>query len=145
MNRSGMEKVASMLTVIAVVTVLAGCYGSAYDVLIEGPKIGYIKDVPIPENFSPNEKESRTEILADSNFRDIDYVFNGKAHKMATKRFYEKQMPLYRWTPISSGITQGRIVMKYEKDGEDCVVGLEESDFLGGTKLSISIKSKRRK
>ena len=129
---------------IACLSFLNGCGGKASAVLTEGSKVGYIKDVPVPVEFKMNESESHSKSLPDRNIRDIDYVFGGTPHKMATKRFFEKQMPLYRWTQTSSTVALGRIQMLYIKDEEECQISLEKLGLFGGTRLSISIEGKKK-
>jgi len=145
MNRSLIQPWIELPLLFGLLFAVVGCTGQAYEVLTEKSMVDYIKDVPVPRGFKRNESESRSESFPDKNIRDIDYVFTGNAHKMATKQFYEKQMPLYRWgEPVSVSVSQGRIRMIYIKDQEECDITMEERNFLGGTKLSISVKSKKK-
>ncbi len=144
MNRSRMVIVPAWCAVVLGTGFLAGCQGSPYEVLIAKPEVGYIEDVPVPMDFDLNEDESLSRNYPDKNAREIDFVFEGNAHKLAAKRFYEKKMPLYRWSMTSSQLSQGRINMHFVKGGEECRIDLDKKEFWGGTRISISVHKKTR-
>ena len=84
----------------------------------------YEPDIPLPEGFALQEQSSE-DFLAGS-VRYLRHRYAGPADKYAVRRFYRRQMPLVRWTPLSDSQVQGRYTMRFERSGESCTVRIED-------------------
>jgi hypothetical protein len=130
------------MTTGLILAIACACGGGPNAELTAQPGNVYVKDIPVPQDFKINEDESRSRTYPDKNIRDMDFVFEGRDHKLAVRRFYEKNMELNRWALKSSRMIQGRIIMQFEKDRDECVVAVEDVGVFGTTRIDISIKPK---
>jgi hypothetical protein len=88
-----------------------------------------IPDLPVPIGFKLDESESLDYALAGARF--VNHKYKGKPDKFTVKRFYERQMPINRWTLTTAMFAGGEIMMDFEKETERCRVSIDSGSFLG--------------
>ncbi len=96
-----------------------------------------IPDFPVPIGFKLDEKVSRDYALAGA--RLVDHIYKGSENKLAVKRFYERQMPINRWTLTTAMFVQGDVMLDFEKENERCRVMITDGGFWGGTKIKVRL------
>ncbi len=136
--------------VIASMMLLGGCNESATTVsTMSGPGSSApmilelapyhqppIPDFPVPIGFKLDEKVSRDYALAGA--RLVDHIYKGSESKLAVKRFYERQMPINRWTLTTAMFVQGDVMLDFEKENERCRVMITDGVW-GGTKIKVRL------
>lgn len=90
-----------------------------------------IPDLPVPIGFKMDEGESLDYALHGARF--VNHKYKGGSEKLAVKRFYERYMPVNRWTLTTAMFVSGDIMMDFEKETERCRVTIT-----GGTLFSKS-------
>jgi hypothetical protein len=133
MKTSGMIAVGFLLTVAVLVT--PGCQDE--NAALVARARSDIEDVPVPEGFELVDMRSRS--WSNGSLRFVDYLFRGDAHKLAVIRFYEKQMPVGRWSPVTNQTLQGETEMDYQKDRENCRVTISTEGWYKPTFIHVSI------
>ncbi len=98
------------------------------------PPIG---DIPVPIGFKLDENKSRDYALSGARF--VDHVYKGNRDKLATKRFYERQMPINRWVLSTSMFVRGDITMDFEKETERCRVIITNGGMLSSTYIKVQL------
>ncbi len=88
----------------------------------------YVPDVPVPLDFKQVEKKSID--FGAGSARYVHHVYKGKADKWDVRRFYEKQMPINRWSLVTYMNAGGEISLDYEKGNERCRVVVTDGDWL---------------
>jgi len=97
----------------------------------------YVADIPVPLGFELEEKRSRNYDIATA--RLVDHVYKGDADKFSVKRFYEEQMPINRWTLVTSMFVTGEVAMDFEKDSERCRVVVTEEGLFNNTVIRVTL------
>ena len=87
-----------------------------------------IPDLPVPIGFKLDESESLDYALAGARF--VNHKYKGKPDKFTVKRFYERQMPINRWTLTTAMFAGGEIMMDFEKETERCRVSISSRSLL---------------
>jgi hypothetical protein len=138
------------MLLLALSAVLAGCGGSSESVgaSTDGPSaVGPIpelvamrrppiEDLPVPIGYY---LEDGSRDFAAAGARYIDHVFKGRADKFAVGRFYKRQMPISRWTLVTSMFVEGDIILDFEKDTERCRVTVSDIGLFGSTRLKMAV------
>lgn len=96
-----------------------------------------IADLPVPLGFSLDENNSRDYALAGA--RLVDHVYRGRPNKLAVKRFYERQMPVNRWTLTTSMFVRGDVMLDFEKETERCRILVNEGNLFYPTYIRIQL------
>ena len=96
-----------------------------------------IADLPIPIGFSLEESKSRS--FEAGGLRYIDHVYQGRSDKFAVKRFFERHMPISRWTLVTDMFIRGDITMDFEKESERCRILVSPSGVLSAIQLKITV------
>ncbi len=86
-----------------------------------------IPDFPVPVGFRLDEKNSRDYALAAA--RLVDHAYKGKEDKLSVKKFYERQMPINRWTLTTAMFVQGDVMLDFEKENERCRVSITGGNY----------------
>jgi len=126
--------------IIAVATFSAGCSNSTRSVGANGtpgavPAVPDlvargrppIPDLPVPIGFKLDENKSVDYAVAGARF--VNHKYKGNAEKLEVKRFYERQMPISRWTLTTAMFASGDVVLDFEKDVERCRVTITKGSL----------------
>ncbi len=84
----------------------------------------YEADIPVPAGFHLVDRAS--EDWSSGSIRYLRHRYRGRADKYIVRKFYRRQMPLVRWTPISDHNVQGRIIMRFQRSAESCTITIED-------------------
>ena len=99
-----------------------------------------LADIPVPLDFKLDGKASRN--FASEGIRFVDHVYTGRGEMFELKRFYERYMPLSGWTQNTEIFAQNRIMLDFEKGGENCRVTIHEGGGLfSGTTVAVQVWS----
>jgi hypothetical protein len=136
-----------MLSVLLAAAMLAGCGGQGATTEGTAPRTVNpglvprsqppIGDVPIPLGFDLDENKSIDFVVAGSRF--ANHRYKGGAEKLEVKRFYERQMPINRWTLTTSMFVGGDINMDFEKDSERCRVTVTDGGLFHKSYILIRL------
>lgn len=138
-------------TIIVAVIGLSGCQNnsSPVDVSSGAPRQAQsipeliaqgqppIPDFPVPMGFKLIENKSRDYALPGARF--VDHVYKGSKNKITVKRFYERQMPINRWTLATAMFVRGDIVMDFEKETERCRLNITDGGLFGPTYIKVQL------
>jgi hypothetical protein len=123
-----------LLPALLAATVLAGCASQGERTAGQAPRTVNpglvpranppIGDVPVPLGFNLDENKSIDFVIAGSRF--AKHKYKGGADKLEVKRFYERQMPINRWTLTTSMFLGGDINMDFEKETDRCRVTVND-------------------
>ena len=97
----------------------------------------YVPDVPVPLNFKI--VENRSIDFGSGSARYVRHVYKGKADKWDVKGFYEKQMPINRWSLVTYINEDGEISLDYEKGNERCRVMVTGGDWLYPVRVTVRL------
>ena len=97
----------------------------------------YVPDVPVPLDFKQVEKQSID--FGAGSARYVHHVYKGKADKWDVRRFYEKQMPINRWSLVTYMNSGGEISLDYEKGNERCRVIVTDGDWLYRSRVIVRL------
>ena len=86
-----------------------------------------IPDLPVPIGFKLDENKSVDYAVAGARF--VNHKYKGNADKFEVKRFYERQMPISRWTLTTAMFASGDVVLDFEKDVERCRVTITKGSL----------------
>jgi len=136
-----------MLPAVLAAVVLAGCNDQNNNTQGTAPRTVNpalvpksqppIGDVPVPIGFEMDESKSIDFVVAGSRF--ANHKYKGGADKLQVKRFYERQMPINRWTLTTSMFVGGDINLDFEKEMERCRVIVKDGGFGGGSHILIRL------
>jgi len=98
------------------------------------PPIG---DLPVPIGFKLDENKSLDFVVAGSRF--ANHKYKGDADKLSVKRFYERQMPVNRWTLTTAMFVGGDINMDFEKEMERCRITVKEGNWFHKTDIFVRL------
>lgn len=101
-----------------------------------------VLDVPVPVGFTLDEGQSRNYNLAGA--RLVDHVYRGGADKFAVKRFYERQMPTYRWTMVTAVFAQGDMTLDFERDCDRCRIAISTGGLFQRTTIRVYLQTTGR-
>lgn len=136
MNTSRMNISGLCVFALAILTVFtaAGCgeNGGGLTAVSNSP----VSDVPIPTDFELEELRSRS--WTDGSLRFVDHLYSGRGDKFVVGRFYERQMPPSRWTPLTNQLVQGRATLDFVKDQEKCRITIYDGNW-GYTYIHVTI------
>ena len=79
-----------------------------------------IPDLPVPYGFRLDEGVSSDFALASA--RLVVHTYRGKAEKLSVKKFYERYMPMNRWTLTTAMFIEGDVMLDFEKENERCKI-----------------------
>jgi len=96
-----------------------------------------IPDLPVPIGFKLDENSSRDYAL--SGARLVDHLYKGSSNKLAVKRFYERQMPVSRWTLTTSMFVRGDVMLDFEKETERCRVMITDGSLFHPTYIRVQL------
>ncbi len=111
-----------------VLSLMPGCAGAQRgdrSVALVPSREPFVADVPLPEGFRLVERSC--EDWSSASIRYVRHRYRGRADKAAVHRFYRKQMPLVRWTPVSGGNVHGRRTLRFERRAESCTVTIQDA------------------
>lgn len=97
----------------------------------------YVPDVPVPLDFKQSEKQSID--FGAGSARYVHHVYKGKADKWEVRRFYEKQMPINRWSLVTYMSAEGEISLDYEKSNERCRVIISDGTWLYPSRVIVRV------
>jgi hypothetical protein len=131
-----------MLSVLLAAAMLAGCGGQGATTEGTAPRTvnpGLVprSQPPIPLGFDLDENKSIDFVVAGSRF--ANHRYKGGAEKLEVKRFYERQMPINRWTLTTSMFVGGDINMDFEKDSERCRVTVTDGGLFHKSYILIRL------
>ena len=101
-----------------------------------------VPDLPVPIGFSLDEGKSRDYAFAGARF--VDHVYQGGSPKLAVKRFYERQMPINRWTLTTSMFVRGEVMLDFEKETERCRVMVSDGSGFNATAIKVQLYTSGR-
>ena len=93
----------------------------------------YVPDIPVPLDFKQIEKKSIN--FGTGTARYVHHVYKGKANKWEVRRFYEKQMPINRWSLVTYMSAEGEIRLDYEKQNERCRITIGDGSWFHRTRI----------
>lgn len=96
-----------------------------------------VPDLPVPVGFKLDENNSRDYAL--SGARLVDHAYRGRSGKLAVKRFYERQMPVSRWTLTTSMFVRGDVMLDFEKETERCRIMIGDGSMIHPTHIRIQL------
>lgn len=96
-----------------------------------------VEDIPVPERFELVDQAS--EDWSDGTMRYLRHRYHGAAGIGAVRRFFQEQMPLVRWTPISDSQVYGRITMRFERAHEACTVTIEDDSAILSRRTIVDV------
>ncbi len=96
-----------------------------------------IPDLPVPIGFSLKESKSRD--FAAAGARYVDHVYRGGDDRFAVARFYKRQMPIARWTLVTSLFVQGEVMLDFEKETERCRVVITKGGLFHRTDVKVQL------
>ena len=96
-----------------------------------------IADMPVPIGFKIDEDKSRD--YAPGGGRFVDHTYQGGARKLAVKRFYQRQMPVSRWTLTMAKYVRGEISLDYEKEAERCRITISDGGLFHKTSIRLEV------
>jgi len=96
-----------------------------------------IPDLPVPIGFKMDEGKSLDYALHGARF--VNHKYKGGAEKLAVKRFYERYMPINRWTLTTAMFVSGDIMMDFEKDNERCRVTITDGKLFSKSYIYIRL------
>ncbi len=97
----------------------------------------YVPDVPVPLDFKQVEKRSID--FGSGSARYVRHVYKGKDDKWDVRRFYEKQMPINRWSQVTYINEDGEISLDYEKGNERCRVMISDGDWFYPVRVTVRL------
>ncbi len=83
-------------------------------------RIGVFDDLPVPPNFVLQPEESFA--FEHGSFRNARQVYKGAVHMDIVTKFFETQMPVLGWTPISSFGAGYRKTWRFDKAHDACTI-----------------------
>jgi hypothetical protein len=83
-------------------------------------RIRTFADLPVPANFVLQTKESF--VFEHGSFRNARQVYKGAVHMDTVSKFFETQMPVLGWTPISSFDMGYRKIWRFDKPHDACTI-----------------------
>jgi len=130
---------------------LAGCKGGSENVAAGGGQAGSVSgvqmlvpqarppigDLPVPIGFKLDENKSIDFIVAGSRF--ANHTYKGNADKLMVKRFYERQMPINRWTLTTAMFVGGDINLDFEKETERCRIIIKNGSIFHKTYILVRL------
>ncbi|MCD4824301.1 MAG: hypothetical protein K8S55_06820 [Phycisphaerae bacterium] len=122
----------SMLAVVAV----GGCVPSSGTGLVAKSRSS-VADVPTPTTFALEEMRSRS--WTDGTLRFVDHLYKGDGEKAFVIEFFEKQMPMNRWSQTTKQLVQGRATIDFVKDKEKCRITVYGDGSWGSTYIEVAI------
>jgi hypothetical protein len=102
----------------------------------------FVVDIPVPQNFKLNERESTHTMLAGR--RSVRHLYEGPDSTLLTRNFYAQHMPSNGWTLINERLLRNIYELKYRKGEELCEIRIEPKySTFGGetTQVWATIKS----
>ena len=96
-----------------------------------------IPDLPVPIGFKLKESKSRD--FAAAGARYVDHVYRGGGDRFAVARFYKRQMPIARWTLVTSLFVQGDLMLDFEKETERCRVVISKGGLFHRTEVKVQL------
>jgi len=97
----------------------------------------YVPDVPVPLDFKIVEKQSID--FGAGSARYVRHVYRGKADKWDVKTFYEKQMPINRWSLVTYMTEDGEVSLEYEKSNERCRVIVTDGSWFYPVRVIVRL------
>jgi len=99
--------------------------------------VAWIADLPVPVGFKLDQGKSRN--YSAGGFRFVDHTYKGRADKLAVKRFYERQMPINRWTLTMSMFVRGEIRLDFEKETERCLIIIGDGSLFHPVRIQVQM------
>jgi len=97
----------------------------------------WVADVPVPSQFSLVINRSRH--WSDGQLRWVDHLYSGSGSAQALLSFYEKQMPMHRWTLQNHELMQGEAILNFVKDQERCRIVIREGGHFEKTYVKVAV------
>lgn len=80
--------------------------------------------IAVPLGFRLVDKSS--EDWSNGPIRYLRHRYAGRADKYEVRDFYRDQMPLVKWTLVTDRCAGGRIVMRFQRRAESCIITIED-------------------
>lgn len=84
----------------------------------------YVVDLPLPQGFERNDRESS--YTSDGTSRRIIDVYEGRAHTIKVRNFYITNMPAQKWTPAGETLSGSVYTLTFTKGSETCTVTISK-------------------
>lgn len=94
-------------------------------------------DIPLPEGFRLTDQFHKR-IVSGSPWIDRR-TYEGRADRRAVLRFYERQMPLVRWTPLTRRPVSGGVEMRFSRGRQSCTVVVMDRPVVFGQVTRVMI------
>ena len=112
-----------MLTLVASFVTACSQKETGSPTMIEARQQPFVADVPVPQKFKLNERESTHKMIAGR--RSIKHLYEGKPSTLLTRNFYVQNMPKHGWQLINEHLLRNIYELKYRKGEERCEIRIE--------------------
>jgi hypothetical protein len=96
--------------------------GESEPTRIPARRNAWIEDVPVPLDFTLNEKRSIAKVYPSRRIRLIDHYYEGSGQIGAMRNFYLERMPEHGWNMLKEELQEAAYTLRFRGKEEFCEV-----------------------